>query len=1206
MAVTYVSSGTTVYSNGNPSPATPTHNVGDMLILTVGTKPDTTPATTPNGWTQLGTAQGGTGSTGTDAGPMRVGVFYRIADGTAQDTTGAITITGNNVSAAQVHVFRKTAADWDIAGVGAADTTTGATFSVTMPSNPGLTVGDRMLAVGVIPTDVTTPAQFTNEQVSATGMTTVTLTEIVEWDSTTGSDMGGWVAQGVVATGTSTGNPTVTSTAAATNTNVAGPIYLVRLREFSPTPKTGTDTSSIAISESSSVSVINTISVGSFIETFDNASQWDITGPGGVTDGVLKATQSGGVGTKAVTKDLINMANTTSFTVEIPNHISALNYKYGIRFGDASNYGGIEFDFFTGEYYLTQNGSSTGTFNPMESAAPYRFVKFTKAFSTNLTVSTSPDAQTWTNVGTVTATQPGNITLYSLDGGLGGATTATFDNINVEFFSVTAGDSSSIAISDSSSKTELSEYSALDGISGPTSWAVDNNDVNLGLEFYVTEDNVSATAAKFWIPTDGGWAGTLTGRLYRVDSASTGTVLATATFSVSGTGWQRVNFSSPVALTANQRYRIVANNVWSGTNKAYGATANYWTAAAFPSDKVVGPLVIPNGTNATGQDQGSYTYGATPAFPVNSFNSTNYWVDVVVTGAASAPPVEKTASDISSISIAEWTESAITTPGDTASLAISESTNIVPTDAITPKAGSDTASLAIAETSSLFITKNASDTASLAIAESRTTNVSLSRTDTGSLAVTETTATTKNITASDTSSIAIAEVASAGSTLPANDTSAIGIAEQASVGVSSGASDTSSIAISETSTIFKQISASDTASLSIAESTQSNLSLNRTDTSSISITESRATSVVVAASDTSGLAITESTGRNVSLSASDTASIAIIETTASFRASLVSDTASIAVSETSGVQGLNTLPGTDTGNIAITETASVQSTGATSDTSSIGITETAAVAKSSGASDTSALSISETQSIARTSGASDTSSISIVESSQVVVAVSASDTASLAVTESRAQAGSLSRIDTASVAINESTHVLKQISASDTFSIAISEVGSSGSSLPGTDTSAIGIAETSSLFVTSSAADTASLSIAESRSQNVSLSRSDTASLAINETRQQSGTISRGDTGSLSITESRSVAKFSSASDTAGLAITETSTVFVTLESSDDLELVVTEEARYRQPGQYSVNVRINEEWVRGTIKVFNNGEWREYDAKVYENGTWT
>lgn len=232
------------------------HSPDDLIVIYIATKPDTVAPTTPSGYTLIGSAAGGGGTTGVDAGPTAVYLYYRIATGTgtAADLPGSSTITGNNVSAWGTIAYRRAAGTtWDIAGVGAADSTTGTPHTVTMSTNPGLTVGDYIFTIGVIPTDVTTPSQFSAQTVAATGLTTVSLTEIAEIDTTAGNDMGGWLADGAVVTGTSTAAPTVSATAGGTTTNVRGPIFIARIREVTPTIKSASDSGSLALSTESAV-----------------------------------------------------------------------------------------------------------------------------------------------------------------------------------------------------------------------------------------------------------------------------------------------------------------------------------------------------------------------------------------------------------------------------------------------------------------------------------------------------------------------------------------------------------------------------------------------------------------------------------------------------------------------------------------------------------------------------------------------------------------------------------------------------------------------------------------------------------------------------------------------------------------------------------------------------------------------------------------
>ena len=86
----------------------------------------------------------------------------------------------------------------------------------------------------------------------------------------------------------------------------------------------------------------------------------------------------------------------------------------------------------------------------------------------------------------------------------------------------------------------------------------------------------------------------------------------------SADGWQEVTFSTPVAIEAGTTY--VASYHTSGH---YSATPNYFTGAQT------------DGHLSTQNAAGVYAYGSGPVFPHDSYNATNYLVDVVF----NAPPV---------------------------------------------------------------------------------------------------------------------------------------------------------------------------------------------------------------------------------------------------------------------------------------------------------------------------------------------------------------------------------------------------------------------------------------------------------------------------------------------------------------------------------------------------------------------------------------
>ncbi len=115
--------------------------------------------------------------------------------------------------------------------------------------------------------------------------------------------------------------------------------------------------------------------------------------------------------------------------------------------------------------------------------------------------------------------------------------------------------------------------------------------------------------------------GTHVGNLW----SSTGTRLASATFTnESASGWQQVSLTSPVAIIANTVY--VAS--YHANNGHYSADLNY-----FASKGVDNPPLHALANGVSGGD-GVYAYGASSAFPSQTWNSANYWVDVVFQAAA--------------------------------------------------------------------------------------------------------------------------------------------------------------------------------------------------------------------------------------------------------------------------------------------------------------------------------------------------------------------------------------------------------------------------------------------------------------------------------------------------------------------------------------------------------------------------------------------
>src|SRR5439155_335919 len=134
--------------------------------------------------------------------------------------------------------------------------------------------------------------------------------------------------------------------------------------------------------------------------------------------------------------------------------------------------------------------------------------------------------------------------------------------------------------------------------------------VTVGVKFR-SDVSGSVTGIRFY--KGAGNNGTHTGLLY----SSTGTALAQATFSgETASGWQQVNFSSPVAIAANTTY-IAAFFTTSG----YAYTVNQFTSAGVDSPPLHALRSGVDGPN------GVYMFGGTPQFPSFTYSGTNYWVD---------------------------------------------------------------------------------------------------------------------------------------------------------------------------------------------------------------------------------------------------------------------------------------------------------------------------------------------------------------------------------------------------------------------------------------------------------------------------------------------------------------------------------------------------------------------------------------------------
>src|SRR5206468_1752630 len=126
-----------------------------------------------------------------------------------------------------------------------------------------------------------------------------------------------------------------------------------------------------------------------------------------------------------------------------------------------------------------------------------------------------------------------------------------------------------------------------------------------------------------------GNTGTHVGTLW----SNTGTSLASGTFSgETASGWQQVTFATSVAIAANTTY-VASYHMNTGQ---YAVDEGYFTSAGVDNSPLHAPV------SSTGAANGIYLYTASPAFPTETYQAENYWVDVVFTptsgGGDTTPP----------------------------------------------------------------------------------------------------------------------------------------------------------------------------------------------------------------------------------------------------------------------------------------------------------------------------------------------------------------------------------------------------------------------------------------------------------------------------------------------------------------------------------------------------------------------------------------
>ncbi len=229
----------------------------------------------------------------------------------------------------------------------------------------------------------------------------------------------------------------------------------------------------------------------------------------------------------------------------------------------------------------TQQYQAIGTYSDSSTRDLTRQVNWTSG---------TPSVASISNAGAANGVTSGSTQITASMGSISGSTTLTVSN--------TPPPSTYYSLFSSTAAPVVANASVGTPIELGMKFTAERNGYVAGVRFYKGSSNAGPHVASLW--------------------SSTGQLLAQATVvSETASGWQQVNFASPVAISANTVYIVSYHS--SG---AYSYDPSYFSGSTINNPPLHGVW------NAISSN-GLYAYGPNSTFPYAGATGANFWVDVV-------------------------------------------------------------------------------------------------------------------------------------------------------------------------------------------------------------------------------------------------------------------------------------------------------------------------------------------------------------------------------------------------------------------------------------------------------------------------------------------------------------------------------------------------------------------------------------------------
>ena len=316
----------------------------------------------------------------------------------------------------------------------------------------------------------------------------------------------------------------------------------------------------------------------------------------------------------------LNGTLTTSHSVALTGLLASTLYHYRVKSKDAGGNPATSGDF---TFTSAPNNGIPPSLSGIQAVANSNSGAYI-LWNTNTSSSSQVDYGTTTAYGVSTSLDPTLVTSHSV--ALSGLAPSTLYHYRVRSMDLCGNLATS------------ADFTLMTGSAPPnTIWSstttpaitsqADTSAIEVGVRF-TSDVGGYITGVRFYKGSVN--TGTHVGNLWAING-TTGTLLASATFTnETATGWQQVNFGTPVLITASTAY-IASYHTNTG---GYSVNSSYFASAGTDSP----PLhALRDGVSG---GNGVFLYTASSAFPIQTFQSTNYWVDVVFVPANdTTPPV---------------------------------------------------------------------------------------------------------------------------------------------------------------------------------------------------------------------------------------------------------------------------------------------------------------------------------------------------------------------------------------------------------------------------------------------------------------------------------------------------------------------------------------------------------------------------------------